>query len=85
MAGVGGRTIAEAKQRLSYAEVMSWQAYMRKRGPLCEQRRRDWSFALLAMLLDRQSGGRNEMIDFMPYDSDQDREIGLEEALERWQ
>lgn len=32
--GVGGSTIAEAKERLSYAEYRAWVAYLNKRGSL---------------------------------------------------
>tara|TARA_A100000171_G_scaffold32628_1_gene30990 strand:+ start:231 stop:491 length:261 start_codon:yes stop_codon:yes gene_type:complete len=85
LAGVGGRTIAEAKQALSYREVQQWMAYMRKRGTLAMQRRMEWPFALLAMYLNRLGGGQADMADFMPYASADDQEISLNEAMERWQ
>src|SRR5690625_65472 len=34
LSGVGGRTVAEAKERLSFVEFMSWQRYIRSPGTL---------------------------------------------------
>ena len=85
LAGVGGRTIAEAKQSLSYREVQQWMAYTRKRGTVAPQRRMEWPVALIAMQLNRLGGGKAEMADFMPYASTDEQELSLEEAMERWQ
>ncbi len=85
LAGVGGRTIAEAKQALSYQEVQQWQAYTRKRGPLAMHRRLEWPIALIAMQLNRLGGGKAEMADYMPYSNPDEGELSLDEAMERWQ
>lgn len=85
LAGVGGRTIAEAKQVLSYREVQQWMAYIRKRGTVAMQRRMEWPLGVVAMYLNRLGGGKAEMADFMPYASEEDKEISLAEAMERWQ
>lgn len=65
MHGIGGCTIAEAKERIPYDELLSWSAYIKKRGSLNIGRRLEWGFALLAMYL---AGGKKEMSDFMPHE-----------------
>lgn len=65
--GVGGSTVAEAKERMSYAESVSWMAYMRKRGPVNVNKRLDHGFAMIATMINRFGGGKAEPIDFLPY------------------
>ena len=48
LAGVGGRTIEEAKERLSFEETLAWAAYMRQRGSLHVGMRLEVGFELLA-------------------------------------
>lgn len=48
LAGIGGRTIAEAKQRMSWAEFQAWCAYRNKHGPLSAQQRIEDVGAFLA-------------------------------------
>lgn len=50
MNGIGGRTVAEAKQRLSYSEFLTWIKYRRKRGSLNLGMRVERGSALLASL-----------------------------------
>lgn len=69
---MGGRTIAEAKLRMSNREAIAWGAFMQKRGPLSMQRRMNWPVGLIGMYLDRMAGGKKEMSDFMPYEDHQD-------------
>jgi hypothetical protein len=64
---VGGHTVAEAKERMSYAEAVSWAAYMRKRGPVNVLKRLDHGFAMIATMINRFGGGKAEPIDFLPY------------------
>ena len=49
MAGVGGRTIAQAKAALSWPEFHQWMAYRQKHGPLHLQQRVVDSAALVAV------------------------------------
>lgn len=88
MAGVGGKTIHEAKQNISYAEAQDWAAYIEKRGPLNLSRHLERGFALLATRLAVANGYKNvSMYDFMPYSDtaqNDDEEIQLEQAIERW-
>jgi hypothetical protein len=65
--GIGGRTIAEAKERMSYREALEWGSYIRKHGSLNVCRRVEQSIALLAVAVIRSQGGKAELIDFMPH------------------
>lgn len=65
--GIGGRTIAEAKERLTYREALDWIAYLRKRGTLHTGMRLEAGFALLASLIVQTNGGKARMQDFMPH------------------
>jgi len=71
-AGVGGKTIAEAKRNLSYAEAKQWVRYISKRGPLNPSRHLERGFALLASLIctgDKITigGKKPTQQSFMPY------------------
>jgi len=50
MCGIGGRTIAEAQQRISHAEFVRWAQYRAKRGTLNQGMRMERGSALLATL-----------------------------------
>lgn len=67
MCGVGGRTIAEAKERLSYAEAMQWHAYRKKRGRLNIGLRLEEGAALVASSVNRSVGGKATVDDFAPH------------------
>lgn len=75
MCGVGGRTIAEAKERLSYEEALKWQAYRKKRGSLNLGLRLEEGFALVATAISRSVGGKAKFDDFAPHLKDE--ETGL--------
>lgn len=64
--GIGGRSIAEAKARLTYPEAISWMAYVRQTGSLNLGKRIEQGFALLATVLNRVNGGQAEFSDFLP-------------------
>lgn len=84
--GIGGRTIAEAKQNLSLDEFESWAAYIRAYGPLNINRHLERGFALIAMQINRGLGGKAEMMDYMPYAKRNKgkKAITLKEAMETW-
>jgi hypothetical protein len=65
--GVGGWTVSEAKERLTYAEAMQWHTYLERRGTLNLGLRIEEGFALLAMMINRALGGRANMSAFMPH------------------
>lgn len=64
--GVGGRTIEEAKERMTYPEFLSWCAFIAKRGSLNTGSRIEHGFALLATVISRTNGGKAQMKDFLP-------------------
>lgn len=55
--GIGGRTIAEAKERLSYAEALDWYEYIARRGSLNWGTRLEGGFALLAYFIANKVSG----------------------------
>lgn len=66
--GIGGRTIEEAKFRLSYAEFRSWVAYRKKFGSLSFARHYEWGNALLTMKIhNAHYTDKKEMTHFMPH------------------
>lgn len=65
--GVGGWTIEEAKERMSYAEAQMWMDYMSRKGPLDLGERMEWGFALIATMINRALKGKAEIQDFMPF------------------
>lgn len=65
--GVGGRTVAEAKARMTFDEAQRWAAYRQKRGTLHVGMRLEHGFALIAMSINHALGGKATMHDFMPH------------------
>jgi len=88
--GIGGRTVLETKNRLTYAEAMDWYVYLRRRGSLNLGNRLEHGFAMLATVLTRIHGGEVEMEAFMPYESalaqaEEDANgITIEKAMATW-
>ncbi len=67
MNGIGGATVAEAKERVSYSEALMWSAFIKKRGSLHTGLRLENGFALLAVMINRACGGKQKIEDFMPH------------------
>jgi hypothetical protein len=65
--GVGGRTVEEAKRRMTYAEARQWSAYMQRRGSLHVGLRLEAGFALIAATINNALGGHATAADFMPH------------------
>ncbi len=69
--GIGGRTIAEARQRISYAEFALWQAYRVKRGSLNIGMRVEENTAMLSMIYANSKIGKGDkafsIYDFAPH------------------
>ena len=83
LAGVGGRTIQEAQQRISYPEFMQWVKYRGRRGSLNIGRRVEESTALLAtMYHNAHSKKTRELKDFMPHYYE--GPITAEQAMKSW-
>ena len=64
--GIGGRTVAEAKLRMSHDEWLSWLAYFRRFGSLNHGTRVDVATARLCLMVNRAMGGKAELKDFIP-------------------
>jgi hypothetical protein len=64
--GIGGRTIEEAKDRISHAEFVDWCAYISKRGSLNSSVRAEQGTALLAHVLTAVHGRKTRIEDFIP-------------------
>lgn len=69
--GVGGRTVAEAKENLTVTEVRRWIAYIKKYGSLNLARRVAEGSGLVAFTISRVNGGKAELEDFIPHYSQQ--------------
>lgn len=84
LCGIGGSTIAEAQQRLSYPEFLSWSKYRAKRGSLHIGMRVERGAALLATLYanSKSKHGTYSLYDFMLHDSEPD--ATLEQAMAAW-
>ncbi len=67
LAGVGGRTVAEARDRLTYAEVVAWGAYRQKYGTLHVGMRLEVGFGQLLAMVCNALGGDADPRDFMPH------------------
>lgn len=87
MCGIGGRTIAEAQQRMSHMEFVRWSRYRHKRGSLHFGLRIERGSALLATMYANQHRGKDatpyQLHDFTPYHDAPP--VTLEQALETWE
>lgn len=85
MAGIGGKTIFEAKANLSYAEFLKWAAYIKHRGSLNVGRRVEQAVGNLMAFYHNRKVQKQHRIDplmLMPYeDRPEVEEVDLFEAL----
>ena len=86
MHGIGGRTIAEARERVSYPEFITWAKYRKRRGSLNAGLRIEHGMAMLASLYAnarrKEHAPPVDLFDFAPH---LDRpEATLEEAMAAW-
>lgn len=84
MNGIGGRTIAEAKERLSYVEFLQWARYRAERGSLHPGMRIEEGAALVASILANVNSKRGgfKVTDFMTHAEEQP--ASLDQAMETW-
>ncbi len=84
--GIGGRTIAEAQERISFTEFHKWLAYRQKRGSFHMGMRMERAGALIASFLANQVRDKNSppvsFYDFAPYHDEP--VISMEQAMENW-
>lgn len=81
MHGIGGRTIKEAKENLSYDEARLWMKYRAKNGSMNTGQRVEYSGAILATMYSNvhSKNGGNTVYDFAPHH--EEPETSLEEAM----
>jgi len=84
LAGIGGRTIAEAQERISFQEFQSWIKYRHKRGSFNIGMRVERGAALLAALFanSKSKNGNYKITDFMP--NEEEQAIPLDQAMDDW-
>lgn len=84
MNGIGGRTIAEAQQRLSYPEFIQWARYRRKRGSLNVGMRVERGAGLLSALYanSKSKNGGYKIHDFAPHE---DQPVLTLDDLSSWE
>ena len=84
--GIGGATIAEAKECLSAREVSLWAAYRERHGGLNPMTRADWNAGLLASIYAnskrKPSAPAFQVTDFLRHQKAEP--IALEEAMASW-
>lgn len=85
-AGIGGRTVAEARERLSWEELQSWMLYVKENGPLSVGQRLDYGLARIMLMLSGLAGSKTpkQLKDFLPayYTRAEEEEELTLEALE---
>ncbi|ANF84645.1 hypothetical protein A7J50_1206 [Pseudomonas antarctica] len=86
MNGIGGRTIAEAQERMTYSEFVVWMKFRAKRGSLHQGMRVEMALAQLQAFYVNSKTGKDAprlyQQDFAPH---MDPRVGsLEEAVASW-
>ncbi len=86
MNGIGGRTIAEAQERISLREFQVWVKYRNKYGPLNVMMRTEWGASLVASVLANINKSKNsppfKISDFAPHINEVS--VSLEDAMKNW-
>lgn len=86
MNGIGGRTIAEAQERLSLSEFWVWVKYRNTYGTFNPMMRTEWGSALVASVIANVNRGKNtepfKVSDFAPHIEEPEvrQGISLEQA-----
>lgn len=81
--GIGGRTVAEAKERMSSVEFDAWCQYIRRNGPLDLGQRIESAAALISFVTNQSAGGKLDYETFLPV-REIDEEAALEQAMATW-
>lgn len=86
MNGIGGRTIAEAQERMSLREFQVWVKYRNKYGQLNVMMRTEWGASLVASVLANINRSKNsppfKVSDFAPHINE--APLSLEDAMKSW-
>jgi len=90
MNGIGGRTIAEAQERMSFTEYQTWLLYRQKYGGLNPMIRTEWGAALVSSVIANINRDKKtpafSVEDFSPHSKTEDKRsvITLDEAQKLW-
>ncbi|HHT0431653.1 TPA: phage tail assembly protein T [Raoultella ornithinolytica] len=86
MNGIGGRTIAEAQERMSIREFQIWLRYRDKYGQLNNMMRTEWGASLVASVLANINKSKKtppfKVSDFAPHINE--APLSLEDAMKSW-
>ncbi|WP_154899580.1 phage tail assembly protein T [Serratia ficaria] len=86
--GIGGRTVAEAQERLSLSEFRLWMKYRSKYGSLNPMMRTEWGAALVASTIANVNRGKDSppycIADFSLHLEKSKTPISLEDAMKKW-
>lgn len=87
MNGIGGNTIAKAKEAISYTEYLEWVEFINRHGSLNLAKHIERGFALVAHITSvahkiKSNGVIPGIKEFMPHYKEP--EISLEEAMRTW-
>lgn len=91
MNGIGGRTIAEAQERMSVTEYQTWLLYRQKYGGLNPVMRTEWGAALVSSVIANINRDKKtppfSVTDFAPHldKTESDEGITLEKAKKLWE
>jgi hypothetical protein len=64
--GIGGRTVEEARERMSHTEFVRWCSYIRKHGTLNVGLRVEMAAALVSHVVSAVNGNKTRIQDFLP-------------------
>ncbi|KXP50140.1 phage tail protein [Escherichia coli] len=83
---MGGRTIAEAQERLSLREFHLWLRYRSRYGGLNPMMRTEWGAAMVASVVANVNKGKDtpsfRVSDFSPHINEP--AISLDQAMQEW-
>lgn len=86
LSGIGGNTIAKAKESVSIQEFNAWVAYRKKRGTFNVTRRIDIAMARMAAIYINSkvdSSKHCSIYDFLPYE--EEPATDLNSAMKSWE
>lgn len=82
LCGIGGRTIAEAKERMSTDEYELWLQYRKRHGTLNLGLRIEQGAALTAYCAN--NGKKGQLADYLPQRGEPDDSAALTQAMKEW-
>lgn len=84
---IGGHTVGELQEKITWREYMLWLAYRTKYGPLNPVRKYDLGFAVLNAQLNNMFGGKAKWKDFIFWgkddkqDDEEPKELTLQHVI----